>query len=113
VRQSFAYGREFVSDGDLREQCDAWLSGIANARVHQTTKEVPVMRFERDERALLQPLADRSYRSLTLTPVLSPVAQQQRSSSAVLPRIDVEQRSLNAYARLAGRSTGVGPGASR
>ncbi len=108
VRQSFAYGREFVSDGDLREQCDLWLSDIANARVHQTTKEVPVIRFERDERALLQPLAERSYRSLVLTPVLSPVVQQQqqqqqqqRAPLVVLPRVDVEQRSLNTYARLA------------
>ena len=39
---------------------------VANVRVHGTTREVPQVRFERDERAVLQPLAARPYRSLLL-----------------------------------------------
>jgi transposase len=115
VRQSFAYGREFVSDGDLREQCDAWLGEVANARVHQTTKEIPTLRFERDERALLRPLVERSYKSLVLSPMLVPLSPQKHSQdlvpaaaipaaaipAAAVPRVEVEQRSLTAYARLA------------
>ncbi|HEV2593437.1 MAG TPA: IS21 family transposase [Gaiellaceae bacterium] len=103
VRQSFVYGREFVSDGDLGEQCSGWLSEVANARVHQTTKELPTVRFERDERALLRPLAERSYKSLVLAPVaFAPVPPQKHAQDLSLPRIDVEQRSLTAYARLVG-----------
>lgn len=107
VRQSFVYGRAFVSDGDLDQQRRAWLDDIANARVHQTTKEVPVIRFERDERALLQPLAARAYQSLVLAPAPSgsSSAPPVRTWELVLPpvpRIDVEQRSLTAYARLVG-----------
>ena len=37
----------------------AWERDIANARVHGTTGEVPMVRFARDEAAALQPLADR------------------------------------------------------
>ena len=35
-----------------------WLEGTANVRRHATTGERPVERFERDERAVLLPLAD-------------------------------------------------------
>ena len=37
----------------------AWERDIANARVHGTTGEAPMIRFARDEAAALQPLADR------------------------------------------------------
>lgn len=36
-----------------------WERGVANARVHGTTGEAPMVRFARDEMAALQPLADR------------------------------------------------------
>ena len=39
----------------------AWERDIANARVHGTTGEVPMVRFARDEAAALQPLADRHH----------------------------------------------------
>ena len=58
-------------------------------------KERPADRFEH-ERDLLRPLASRPYRSLVLPPE---VIQQAK---AVLPRIDVERRSLEAYAQVAG-----------
>jgi transposase len=112
LRQSFLYGREFVSDGDLEQQCIAWLADVANARVHQTTKEIPITRFERDERALLQPLAARAYHSLVLASSSASSASASSASASPtrtqelalppVPKIDVEQRSLAAYSRLAG-----------
>lgn len=100
LRHNFLYGREFLGDADLNAQCLAWLDGTANVRVHGTTHEVPHVRFERDERAVLGSLAPRPYHSLVLaperaarsTPVVLPVA---------LPPVHVERRPLAAYARLA------------
>jgi hypothetical protein len=37
----------------------AWERDIANARVHGTTGEAPILRFARDEAARLKPIADR------------------------------------------------------
>jgi transposase len=118
LRQSFLYGREFVSDGDLEQQCIAWLADVANARVHQTTKEVPITRFERDERALLQPLAPSAYHSLVLAQPPARQSSQQSSQQSslralALPKVEVEQRSLRAYANLAARSAGATPGVAQ
>ena len=95
VRSSFFYGRTFTSDEDLNRQARHWLDHVANVRTHGTLKERPADRFEQ-ERDLLRPLASRPYRSLVLPPE---VIQQAK---AVLPRIDVERRSLEAYAQVAG-----------
>ena len=100
LRHNFVYGREFLGDADLNAQALDWLDGTANTRIHGTTHEVPRLRFERDERAVLHPLAPRAYRSLVLapertarsTPLLVPLAP---------PTIAVERRPLAAYARLA------------
>jgi len=97
VRQSFVYGRTFVGDADLQAQALQWLEGVANVRVHGTTKEPPRARFERDERTLLRPLAARPYRSVVLLPEApAPVVRPP------VPRIAVERRPLTAYAALAG-----------
>src|SRR6266699_3888554 len=57
----------------------------------------PRARFERDERAVLRPLAPRPYQSLVLLPdAPAPVARSP------VPRVAVERRSLAAYAALAG-----------
>ncbi len=97
VRQSFVYGRAFAGDADLNAQALAWLAHTANVRLHRTTRERPVDRFARDERAALRPLAARPYQPLVLPPerpvpmpVLPPV-----------PHVVVEQRPLAAYAALA------------
>ena len=95
VRSSFFYGRTFTSDEDLNHQARHWLDHVANVRTHGTLKERPVDRFEQ-ERDLLRPVASRLYRSL----VLSPEAKER--TKAVLPRIDVERRSLETYAQLTG-----------
>jgi transposase len=97
VRQSFLYGRSFAGDADLNAQALAWLARVANVRHHATTKEVPQARFERDERALLRPLAPRPYRSLILLPDPPPPAGHPS-----VPRVAVERRPLAAYAALAG-----------
>jgi hypothetical protein len=96
LRESFLYGREFLGDADLAEQLETWLCRVANVRTHGTTGERPLERFLRDERHLLQPLASRPYRSLILLP-------QEPAPSAVrlLPRVEVERRSLGTYAAIA------------
>ena len=75
VRSSFFYGRTFTSDEDLNDQARHWLD---------------------QERDLLRPLASRPYRSLILPPEVT------KQAKAVLPRIDVERRPLEAYAQVAG-----------
>lgn len=99
VRQSFLYGREFAGDADLNAQALHWLATVANVRIHGTTKEQPLLRFERDERALLKALAPRPYRSLVLLPDDSSRAVPQMRP---VPRVPVERRPLAAYAELAG-----------
>lgn len=99
LRQNFFYGREFLNDADLNQQALSWLTRKANLRLHRTTGEIPQVRFERDERALLKVLAVHPYRSVMPTP--SPVPQRPR-----LPRSsNVERRSLAVYGRIAGART--------
>ncbi len=98
LRRNFLYGRTFLGDADLASQARAWLGGTANARVHGTTHEVPRLRFERDERPALGPLAVRPYELLVLPTARRPASS--RSAPAV-PRIAVERRPLVAYTRLA------------
>lgn len=98
VRGNFVYGREFLNDADLDHQRLLWLERIANARIHGTTNERPQVRFERDEKLLLQPLAARPYYSL----VLDGDGVTRTQSSRPRQLVEVEKRSLAAYARLAG-----------
>lgn len=98
IRSNFVYGRDFLGDSDLNAQALTWLDGTANARVHATTHEVPRERFEREERAVLLPLAARPYQSLVLAPERltrsSPIARGRP------PTIAIERRPLAAYTRL-------------
>lgn len=97
LRQSFFYGRTFVSDADLNAQAERWLATIANQRLHQTTRARPQERFEREEQALLQPLAARPYQSLILATDF-----RRGPTPVIAPPIVVEQRPLTAYAALTG-----------
>jgi transposase len=97
VRGNFVYGRTFLHDGDLDEQREHWLARVANVRVHGTTGEPPQVRFDRDERAQLQPLAVRRYTSLVLEE--GRTAPPRR---APRPVVEVEKRSLAVYAQLSG-----------
>lgn len=96
IRDSFFYGRAFVSDEDLNAQASRWLEETANVRRHATTGERPVDRFERDEREALRPLVDRSYRRFGAG--LTPEPGQRRVPETVA----VERRSLRVYAEVAG-----------
>lgn len=55
VKQNFLAGREFRDFTDLKVQAFHWLRDVANVRVHGTTHERPIDRFEH-ERELLQPV---------------------------------------------------------
>jgi len=98
LRGNFVYGRTFLHDADLDHQRQLWLERVANVRLHATTRERPRIRFDREERFLLQPLAPRRYTSLLLDRP-SPSTPTRRSPR---PVVTVEKRSLAAYARLAG-----------
>ena len=102
LRGNFVYGREFLGDADLNAEVLTWLDATANVRVHGTTQEAPRVRFERDERALLGPLAGRPYHSLVLAPERLTRSSPVGSIATVArPRIPVERRSLAVYAELA------------
>jgi len=90
VRQSFFYGRTFLNDEDLNTQSEHWLHRICNARRHGTLREVPQVRFERDERARLGQLALRPYPQLSLPAPVVPIRPRER--------VDVQRRSLSVYA---------------
>ena len=94
IRENFVYGSIFLNDADLDEQRSRWLEK-ANGRLHGTTREVPRLRFERDERSALQPLAERGYHSLVPLP---PKTATRRNA---VPRVSVERRPLATYAALA------------
>jgi transposase len=86
LRQSFFYGRTFLNDEDLNAQSERWLEQIANARRHRTVREAPRLRFERDERPALQPLALQPYPGWGVprpkaTPIRTPIEVQRRPLS--------------------------------
>jgi len=97
LRENFVYGREFVGDADLDAQLSVWLDEVANVRIHQTTKEQPVVRFLRDEAAVLQPLAARSYQRVGAS-----AGQKVTKRVEVVPFIEVQRRPLAVYSQLAG-----------
>jgi transposase len=99
VRRNLLYGRECLGDADLAAQTAHWLEHTANARVHGTTREVPRVRFERDERATLHPLALRPYRAVP--PLGAPRALQVGPTARTRPLLTVERRPLEAYTALA------------
>lgn len=98
VRTGFLYGRTFLHDADVADQSTRWVDDVANQRIHGTTKERPLLRFLRDERHLLQPLAARPYRSLVLVPPPVPIVPTPRV--APVPTVAVERRALADYERL-------------
>lgn len=99
LRDSFLYGRTFLSDADLNAQVLDWLATVANARQHATTQWIPAEQFAAVERPLLLPVPSRSYQSLVPTPPRS--ATPPSRSRETLPHVAVERRELSAYAALA------------
>lgn len=101
LRTNFFYGRTFLNDADLQAQAARWMTEVANQRVHGTTKEVPAVRFVRDERATLLPLAARPYRSLVLLPETPRAVGPAGPCPARVPDVTVERRALTSYSALA------------
>lgn len=93
LRQSFFYGRSFLNDAYLDAQSERWLRQTANVRRHRTIGEAPLVRFDRDERAALQPLATAPY---------SRVGNLSSKGSASRARspIAVQRRPLSVYAEV-------------
>lgn len=52
IKGSFLTGRTFTTLGDLNQQLEAWLGSTANVRVHGTTGERPIDRYQREVAAL-------------------------------------------------------------
>ena len=59
VKRNAIAGRRFASLGALDTHLAWWMREVADTRVHGTTGEAPVVRFEREERRVLRPLAGR------------------------------------------------------
>jgi transposase len=93
-RQSFFYGRAFVSDEDLNAQAAHWMETVANVRRHRTIGEPPRIRFERDERVHLKPLALQPFPRLAVVP--KPPARPGLTGA-----LEVERRPLSVYAEAA------------
>ena len=59
VKSNAIAGRQFASWAAFEAHLEQWTREVADLRVHRTTGEPPIMRFQRDEAAALQPLAGR------------------------------------------------------
>jgi transposase len=59
VKRNAIAGHNFISWAALEGHLDWWMREIADHRVHGTTGEVPLRRFEREEAQALAPLDDR------------------------------------------------------
>jgi transposase len=59
VKKNAIAGRRFESWERFEAHLAAWERDIANARMHGTTEEAPMVRFERDEAHRLKPLRGR------------------------------------------------------
>lgn len=57
VKRNAIAGRRFASPEELQAHLVRWMREVADVRVHGTTAEPPIERFEREERSVLAPLA--------------------------------------------------------
>lgn len=58
VKKNAVAGRSFASWEAFEAHLEAWSREVADLRVHGTTGEAPIARFERDEAKALKPIAD-------------------------------------------------------
>jgi transposase len=91
IREGFFYGRTFLNDADLNAQAEHWLEKTANRRRHRTIGEMPCLRFDRDERMHLKPLAPTPY------PRLHRITAAPSSPKPTF-KVEVQQRPLSVYA---------------
>ena len=59
VKRNAIAGHDFISWAALEGHLDWWMREIADQRVHGTTGEVPLTRFQREEATALAPLNGR------------------------------------------------------
>ncbi len=59
VKRNAIAGRSFASWGALEAHLATWMGEVADTRVHGTTGEPPIIRFDREERQALRPLNGR------------------------------------------------------
>lgn len=59
VKHNALAGRSFASFAALQRHLAKWIVEVADRRIHGTTSEQPIIRFERDERQALRPLPAR------------------------------------------------------
>src|SRR5215210_6511437 len=59
VKHNALAGRSFASFAELQGHLARWMIEVADRRIHGTTGEEPLVRFEREERATLRPLPRR------------------------------------------------------
>ena len=59
VKHNAIAGRSFASWGALEAHLAWWMREVADVRVHGTTGEAPIVRFEREEATALRPLNGR------------------------------------------------------
>jgi transposase len=57
VKRNAVAGRSFASFADLQLHLARWMIQVADRRIHGTTNEQPIVRFERDERPAMRPLS--------------------------------------------------------
>lgn len=61
LKWNFLPGRTFVEVVDFQAQLDEWNATIADRRVHGTTHEPPIVRFEREQGQLVSLAGQRSF----------------------------------------------------
>lgn len=61
VKRNFLPGRRFVDIVDFQAQLDEWNATIADQRIHGTTHEQPIVRFAREQAALVPLASQRSF----------------------------------------------------
>ena len=61
VRSSFWSGRAFRDFEDLQAKAAQWRDEIANCREHRSTRKIPKLLFESEEKKLLRPMNEHTY----------------------------------------------------
>ena len=61
LKRNFLPGRTFVDLVDFQTQLDEWNATIADCRLHGTTHEAPLTRFQRERRQLVPLAGQRSF----------------------------------------------------
>lgn len=61
IRMNFWPARKFADIDDLNLQARAWRDEICNQREHRSTRQIPRLHFERDEKSVLMPLNRHSF----------------------------------------------------